>query len=230
MILIDWILLGLLIVSILLYIIANIKKVKYLDGISALFFIPASCSLIIRLLNNYEPDSNHIIFISCFAVIFISLREFFIWFNIHRIMKYVSQALYVLNLISWIQLYKTTFYIYHTNGLWTLIVILIFALLYGFLSIMIGKDNYKISLTAIIPFILIGYLNYSAVISYINLHDLSTIVLLAGTILLIADFIFFTIQTTKPVEMNRKLEHTLRIALITLAQFCITSSGLLMIK
>lgn len=230
MIVIDWILLGLLFTAILLYVIANIKKIKYLDGITALFFIPLSCSFIIRLLNNYLPDSNHILFISCFAVTFISLREFFIWFNFHRLMKYASQGLYLLNLISWIQLYKTTFYIYRPSAIWTLIVIVLFAALFGFLCIMMGKDKLKYALTCIVPFILIGYLNYSAVISHINLHDFSTVVLLAGTLLLAADFVFYSIQTTKPIEINRKLEHALRIGLITLAQFFITASGLFMIK
>ena len=230
MILIDWILLGLLLVSILLYVIANIKKIKYMDGISALFFIPLSCFLLIRLLHNYLPDSKHIITISIFAVFFISVREFFVWFNFHKLMKYVAHGLYILSLISWIQLYKTTFYIYRPVAIWTIIVTLIFAVLFVFLTIMIGKENKKYALYSILPFILTGYLNYSAIISHINCHDFSSIILIAGTILLTADYIFFSIQTNKPIEINGKLERIIRILLITAAEICMTATGLLMIK
>lgn len=229
----DWFLLGFFVLSVLIYIISNVKKIKYLDGICGLFFIPTSCFFIIRLLNNYLPDSRHIIFISTIAIIFISLRELLIWFKIPRLQKIftiIEEFLYIANIFTWIQLYKTTFYIYRTNGLCTLIVIVLFVFLFGFMCLMIGKNNFKYSLKALISFFLIGYLNYCAIISYINCHDIYAIILIIGTLLLLCDVIFFSIQTIKPFEINIKLEKIIRVILITSSQFLITTSGLLMIN
>lgn len=225
------ILLCLLAASIGLYVLSFFKNLSFVTGITSVLLIPLSCFPIIIGLNNYLPDSHHIKFLSTIAIILISVSEFFIYFNITKWMKITGEILYIFSLLGWIQLYKTTFYLFRisTSSIITEVVILSILLL--ILLIYIRKQDTLFYILKISEFAGLGLLNFSSIITMSHISGkLYPVTFFIATVLFILEYIIFTIQTTRPVEINRKIERGVRTGLITFAQILMTLTGLLMIK
>lgn len=225
------ILIGLFFLSLGLYILSMFKDIKIISSITSLLFLPLCCFPVIIGLSKYLPDSHHIRFLSVLAIIFITVSEFFIYFKIAKWMQIAGEALYIISFLFWIQLYKTTFYIFRvsTSALITEIVILTILLL--ILLIYIRRQKPVFYLVRITEFYGLGFLNFSAIITAINVSNKAyPVTFIIGSSLLIVEYLLFTVQTTRPVEINRKIERAVRTGLITTAEFFMTFTGLLMIR
>lgn len=227
----SWILTGLFCVALALYILSLFKNFKIISGITSVLFIPLSCTPIILSLSDYLPDSYHIRFLSIIAVSCIAVSEFFIYFNFTKAMTYLGEFFYIASFLFWIQLYKTTFFIFRVSLSALITESVILFLLLVILLIYIRKQKPLFYLVKLFEYFSLGFLNFSAIITEINVSGHGyTVTFIIGSILLIIEYVLYTVQTTRPVEINRKIERAVRTSLITTAQIMLTLTGLLMIR
>lgn len=225
------ILIGLFFLSLGLYVLSVLKDIKILSSISSLLFLPLCCFPVIIQLSNYLPDSHHIRFLSIFAIVFITISEAFIYFRIAKWMQIAGEVLYIISFLFWIQLYKTTFFIFRVSTSALVAEAVILTILLLILLIYIRKQKPVFYLIRIVEFYSLGFLNFSAIITSINVSNKAyPVTFVIGSALLIIEYILFSVQTTRPVEINRKIERAVRTGLITTAEFLMTFTGLLMIR
>lgn len=224
------VLLSLLSISIILYIISLIKNWKIPLGITSNLFIPLACTPAIIALSEYLPDSYHLRFLSIVAVALISVSEVFIYFRFYNFMTIPGEFLYTLSIIAWICLYKSTFYVFKATNLsliieGSILLIILFALL-----IYLKPQHFFKCLLRAFQLGALGFVNYCGLLTLLNTNKNYGYTLFIGSTLMIFEFIFYSVQTTKPVKINRKVERLIRTSLITSAEVLITVTGYFMIS
>ena len=224
------ILLSILAICIILYILSFIKNWKIISGITSLFFIPLTCIPIILALNSYLPDSYRLRLLSILAITFISLSELFIYFNFTKGTNIAGELLYICSFLVWIRLYKTTYYVFNFTTTSTIIEGTILLALILSLFIYIGKQKLTTYLLRLFQFAGLGFLNYCGLLTISNVHRAYGYTLFIGSLFMLLEFFLFSVQTTKPVEINRKIEKLIRTLLMTSSEILITLTGLLMIS
>lgn len=224
------ILLSLLGISIVLYVVAFIKKWKIITGITSLIFVPLSCIPIILALNSYLPDSYHLRNLSILAIACISISEFFIYCRFTKEMTYIGELFYIFSFLIWIRLYKTTYYVFKISYLSLLIEGIILAILILALLIYLGKQKLLTISLRIFQFAGLGYINYCGILTILNVHKAYGYTLFIGSLFMMLEFFLYSIQTTKPVEINRDFEKLIRTILMSSSEILITLTGLLMVS
>lgn len=162
-----WILCGLIIVSILVYLFFTfIKQVKMVQDISSIVPIILAEIVNILFLLSFVPDSYHILKLSTLAFSFASIAQFLSTFITNKKGNIAMGLSFLLSLFFWIILYKSVFYIYRVP-VWINIIaassyFVIFLLLF---LIFIKKQNSTFYVFAILSVILVSFLHYCAFVS-----------------------------------------------------------------
>lgn len=224
------IMLSALAVCVIVYLVAFIKSWKIVNFITALLFFPCSCLPLIFSLNKYLPDSFHLRFLSLIALILIFICEILRFFDKHEKVVLAGEVFYILSLFIWMQLFKTTFYVFNISSVSLLIEAVILVVLFLTLIIYIGKQNvlnYPIRLFQIGQ---IGFINYCGLLTILNVSHLYGYAIFAGSLLLMAEYFFSSIRAIKPLKMSEKTERLIRRILISLSQVLLCLSSLLMVS
>ncbi|MCQ2589172.1 MAG: hypothetical protein MJ179_01995 [Treponema sp.] len=224
------ILLSLLAVSFALYITALIKDWKILLGITSFLFIPLCCTPVILSLNNFLPDAYNLRTYIIVAISLISVSELFIYFRFRKELAIPGEILYTLSFLMWINIYKSTFYVFRTTKLSLIIEVVVLLIILLGLFIYLGKLPLYKYLVKIFQLAGLGYLNYCGLVTIINTNKNYGYTLFIGAFLMIVEFVIYSVETTKPVKVNKKIQRLIRTSIITVAEFLITITGLLMIS
>lgn len=226
----GWIFLGLLVVSLFLFILGTIKNWGILIKISRIFILPFSCVIILLHLKDFFPDSKHIFFLTTIALIFISLCELCFSFENLKFFRYFGRFLFLLSNAAWIELFISTFYIYRPAQWMNILFGSIYFVILVLLLIICGKNKIGTYFSILIGYASVILLNYSAIITWIFSKREYAAFLTAGTTILLLSFIFYEKQKTKPWKINDRIELIIRTLLITYAQALITASTIFMIR
>lgn len=226
---ISWIFVGLLTVSLFLFIFALIKKMNIMKCISRAFILPFANVIILIFLKQQLPEAEHILFLSVIAIGLITISEIFFSFENINICKIFGRFFFLASNFAWIELYITTFFIYRPLQWHNILAITIYSIILITTLILSGKNKFGIYLSIILGYLTTIVLNYSAVITLIFSKKSYSIYLTAGTFILMAVFIFYFLQKTRTKKISSNIEDILRISLITIAEGLITTSGIFMI-
>ncbi len=228
--LISWIFLGLLVVSLFLFILGSIKNWGIMIKVSRIFILPFSCVIILLLLKDFFPDSKHIFFLTSIALGLISLCELCFSFENLKFFKYFGRFLFLLSNAVWIELFISTFYIYRPAQWMNIVFGCIYFVILVLLLIICGKNKIGTYLSILIGYASLILLNYSAIITWIFSKREYAAFLTAGTTILLLSFILYEKQKTKPWKINARIELIIRTLLVTCAQALITASTIFMIR
>lgn len=226
----GWIFLGLLTVSLFLFIFGSIKNWGIMIKISRIFIVPFSCGIILLFLKQLFPDSRHIFFLTTIALIFISLCELCFSFENLKFFRYFGRFLFLLSNAAWIELFISTFYIYRPAQWMNILFGSIYFVLLVLTLIICGKNKIGTYFTILTGYASVILLNYSAIITWIFSKREYAIFLTAGTTILLISFILYEKQKTNPWKINEKIELIIRTLLITCAEVMITTSTIFMIR
>ncbi len=228
----DFILFGLLLAIIGLYIFACIKKNASIEKLTSVLLIPFCSFLCISILVNYLPDSFHIIIISVFALLFSSAAAFFFIFEktddnkafIYRLIGIVS---FIICILFWLNLYSTIFYIYKVPE-WLNISAAIFYFVTAIaICVLCGKQKISYYAIFIVIYMTALSLNHFVFVALFLEHSIRTVPLAAGSLCTISFVILEYIKyTKKEYKISRKIEFVILAA----SQFLIAGSNILMIK
>ena len=108
----NWIFLSFSIISIAIYIVSSIKKWTIIKKISAACMMPFIAALIISFLYNELPDSRHTILITITTTTLATLTEILFIYEHKRSLRIFFRISFLVTLLGWMELYKSTFYIY----------------------------------------------------------------------------------------------------------------------
>ena len=227
----GWIFLGLLLVDLFLVIFGSIKNFAILTKISRMFIIPLSNCIIIQFLIKLLPDAEHILFLTTVALILISLCEICFSFENIAFFKYTGRFFFILSLGAWLELFISTFFIYRPAQWLNILAISIYSILLIITFIFSGKNKFHTYFGALIGYVIVIALHYSAIVSLIYGRRDYTILLTAGSSLLLLCYLFYVKQSTKPfTKLPERFSMLIRTILIATAEALITSSTIFMIR
>ncbi|MCR4742755.1 MAG: hypothetical protein K5866_07820 [Treponema sp.] len=216
----NWIFLSLSIISIAIYIISSIKKWEIIKKISASFLMPFIAALSISFLYNELPDSRHTILTTIVTMAVATLTEILFIYEHKKIFRILFRLAFMLTVLSWMELYKSTFYIYSFSK-WISIPA---SIIYGggsiYILVLTGKQKiyeYIMFLTALIVGII---LHFNSLIRLCYGFNLATILLFLGTSLTLAHTIFYILDYAKfHFKYGKKINFILFISAQTLITF-----------
>lgn len=224
---IKWILLGAIVVTLGLLIIAYIKNIKIMKKICECLVMPFSGTLISLLISNYLPDSLHLLKITITALSLISISTVFISFENITALRISGRFLSIFGIFTWALLYREVFYIYNVPAWLTIIAICIYAAATVTSCILSGKQEPLFFAAFAVSFAFAAYLHFCSLIFLIYSHTASSIMLFGGTTLLAALIVFHFINHDK-----KKIKHAgiIRYILMAAAHILIACSNVLMIR
>ena len=117
----NWILFSILAIDFILLIVSHILKKVILQKISECLIIPIFATFIVLLLQNYLPDSLHLIKVTIAALSLATISTIFLSFEKFKILRIFGRILILANVFCWITLYKSIFFI-HSVALWLIIL------------------------------------------------------------------------------------------------------------
>ncbi len=227
MTIINWILISILAIDFILLIVSHILKKVILQKISECLIIPIFGTFIVLLLQNYLPDSLHLIKVTIAALSFATVSTVFLSFDQIKLLRIFGRLLILANVFCWITLYKSIFYI-HSVPFW-LIILMSCIYLAGTIAAIIlsGKQELRFYILFACSFALSAYLHFCSLIFLCYENNGSSILLFAGTTIFAALTAFHFINQAK-----LKIKHAgiIRYSLLVVSQVLIACSNLLMIK
>ncbi len=227
MTIINWILISILAIDFILLIVSHILKKVILQKISECLIIPIFGTFIVLLLQNYLPDSLHLIKVTIAALSFATVSTVFLSFDQIKLLRIFGRLLILANVFCWITLYRSIFYI-HSVPLW-LIILMSCIYLAGTIAAIIlsGKQELRFYILFACSFALSAYLHFCSLIFLCYENNGSSILLFAGTTIFAALTAFHFINQAK-----LKIKHAgiIRYSLLVVSQVLIACSNLLMIK
>ena len=223
----EWILLGLIIVTVTLLLISYIKKINLMKKISECLVIPLFAALNVLLLRSYLPDSLHLIKITITVLSLISVSTIFIAFEGKKTLRVAGRFLVLAGICCWIYLYRTIFFI-HKVPLWlTIIALAIYFASMIITMVISGKQRPLFYGLFALSFALSAYLNFCSLIFLCFETEGSSVMLFIGTALFVALNAFHFINQAR---LNFKHAGVIRYSLLLASQVLIACSNILMIR
>ena len=227
MTIINWILISALAIDFILLIISHILKIVILQKISECLIIPIFGSFIVVLLQNYLPDSLHLIKVTIAALSLATVSTIFLSFDKIKILRILGRILILANVFCWITLFRSVFYI-HSVPMW-LIILMSCIYLAGTIAAIIlsGKQEIRFYTLFTLSFALSSYLHFCSLIFLCYETSTHAILLFSGTTLFTGLTAFHFINQAK-----LKIKHAgiIRYSLLVTSQILIACSNLLMIR
>jgi len=224
---IHWILFSFTAVFAVLYIVGFVKNIPLLTHISSALILPLTGSACILFLKYLLPDSLHTITITTASYSAIILAQILFIFNKNKTCVICAKVFYAINIIFWVHLYISAYYIYRVPGLLNILYGIIFVFIAAALCIMNGKQKPQIYFDIIIEIAVVILLNLFALIFLIYGKKINAILLFAGTLINIAFVSFYLLDSKK---FNFKFGKPLSLILMIAAQTMISYSNILMLQ
>ena len=224
---INWIFLSIIFISLLLYLIALIKKNSLMAKISSAFTIPFIALLNLSLLYNYLPDSRHIILTTIIAMSLVTISQILFLFenNIHA--RIAGRIAFILSTCVWMEIYRATYYIYRLPVWFLTLALIIYAGIITWVLILSGKQKFYKDFIFIIGLLIASGMHYSTLAAFCMSPSLSSILLTLGTTLTLVFIIIYFLDFAK---YHFKFRKPLLFFILIASQSLIMFSNLLLIK
>lgn len=226
---ICWVFISILVITLALYVVGTVLNITLLQKISEIFFVPCAGGIVIVLLQNYLPDANHIIRVTITALAFLFLAQIAAVFENFNISRIISYYLFLANIITWLDLYITTFYIYYVFYYVIAIAAACYTVYLLIMLIHCRKQKKSWFIGDLIFYIPAALINFCAIITLVHSRRSYSYLLTAGTGLLILLITMEAFKMAGVLKFSEKIQHIIKTALLSSSQILITVSGLLMI-
>jgi len=223
----NWIFLSLSIISIAIYIISSIKRWGIIKKISAAFTMPFIAALSISFLYNELPDSRHIILATTATMSLATLTEILFIYEHKNFLRILFRIAFMLTVLSWMELYKSTFYIYSFSKWISIPASIIYGVGSIYVLVLTGKQKIY-EYTMFLIALLIGIiLHFSSLIRLCYSFNLTTTLLFLGTSLTLAHTVFYILDYSK---FHFKYGKSTIFIMFIAAQTLITFSNVLLMR
>jgi len=203
------------------------KKLPLVLKILASIVIPLIAGVTIYFLSWYLPDSKHIITISAFGYFFTALSTTLFLFDDYKYIRYSARVALFASIILWITLFFNVFYLYHISTALTVCLILLYVAVDVVLCIFIGKQKPFMYAWVFGAILLGGFFNYLTVVTLIYSHRLYSILLCAGSTIILGMIFYYMIDLKKYHFRHSKV---VRYILMIISQGLLAASTVLMIS
>ena len=223
----NWIFLSFSIISIAIYIVSSIKKWTIIKKISAACMMPFIAALSISFLYNELPDSRHTTLITITTTTLATLTEILFIYEHKRSLRIFFRISFLVTLLGWMELYKSTFYIYSFSKWISIPASIIYIAGSIYILILTGKQKLYEYLMFLLTLAIGIILHFSSLIRLCYNFELSSSILFIGTSMTLAHIIFYILDYSK---YHFKYSKTINLIMITLAQALITFSNVILMK
>lgn len=225
----SWILCGILLVSLVIYIIFTFaKKNKMIQDISSILAIISIGILSGVSLTSYIPASFHILKLTILAFSFITIKQVLDVIEGNRKVSIISGILFLITITVWVALYKSVFFIYRVP-LWVNILAacsysILFLLMF---LIFVKKQKFIFYLFSILSGIILSFLHYCAFV-YLCFNPVNYNIIKFIGITLLMGYAVFGILTKSVI--NLKLQKFISFMILTAAFVLIPLSNIMVLN
>ena len=218
----NWILLGLIIITLGLYIFASIKKISLMEKITSAFLLPLMAALNILFLQDYLPDSEHTIWITAISLGLSTISEILFLFENKKVCKIFFSFTYLLAIAVWLELYRSVFYI-NRIATWLEIVMTIFYVGVAiFILIKSGKKKIFEYALFLIAMAVGSLLHFTSLVRICYDFGLSAVLMFLGTSLGFFHIGFYILDINR---FHFKYAKKINLLLFTISQGLIAFSN-----
>lgn len=206
-------------IDLILYIVGLVQRIRALEKVARVLFVPFVAGIIHSILAVYLPDSYHILFISSFAFMAATAFMLLTLGDKNKFVKTLEEFFYVLTQILWLLLIVSVYRIFKVQE-WLFIVsgTVYFA---GFvvICIFIKKQAFTKYASALILYVVSTAFGMTTLISLVYEKRLFAVLMLLGTLVYMFGTVLIIFQKTRPFNISEKVEKLL----ITITTVCATA-------
>ena len=225
----TWVFTGLLVVTLVLYIVAQARRFFVLEKIVRCLFIPFIMGIIASLLTEYLPDSYHILLLFTIALSADSLALICTVGDKKKVFKFFSIFLFLFSCAIWTNL---LFSVYRIFKIKEFVYIIIGAVYFaGFVTVcfFIKKQPASKYVAAFFQYFICAFLSLTAFVSIFYERRVFDILMFIGTLCIMCRSIFQIFQITKPFDITPRVEKTI-ITLLAVAGNAIMGAGAILMQ
>lgn len=213
-------------VSLILFIISIIKKINLMRIISESILQLGLGAIAVSFLKNYLPDSFHIMIIAGSSFVFSTMAELFFNYSEKKICRISGRILFVISILCWIQLYRTTFYLYHVPVWSNILALSIYIFIFGLVILLCRFSKPKSYFLILVTIAVTAFFHYCGLLTLCYTPCAYSIVLFCGSSILFGLEILYIFQY---LRFNFKYATILRSILVLASQAAIGTASVLMI-
>lgn len=179
--LVFWISLGFFVTATVLYFIFYKLNLITAKKVFEFLLCPLLATVSISSLFNFIPDSNHVIFITLISFLFCSASVIFFFYDDDIKLRVIGRTAFLLSIFAWFILFKSTFYMYKVPALLLIICLLVYAGIFVFTCILLGKQKLSRYFWTFISILICSMLHFCSTLTLIAGHTLYSVILFLGT-------------------------------------------------
>lgn len=221
-----WISLGLFVIATVLYFIFYKLNLITAKKVFAFLLCPLLGTVSISSLCNFIPDSNHVIFITLISFLCCSASVILFFYDDDIKFRIIGRTAFLLSVFDWFILFKSTFYMYKVPALLLIICLLVYAGIFVFTCILLGKQKLSRYFWTFISILICSMLHFCSVVTLIAGHTLYSIVLFVGTTgLFVLDVKYLSFYKKEPRKHTKLFQFCMLIG----SQLIIATANFLML-
>lgn len=225
----TWIFTGLLVVDAFLYIFGLIQRIRPLEKTARGLFIPFIAGLILSILNEYLPDSHHIIFIASLAFSAAALFMLSTLNDSKKFVKFIEAFLFMLTELFWFLLIASVYRIFNVPPVFFILTGIVFIAGFLVICIFIKKQALAKYLAAIIHYGISAIFCTSTLVSLIFEKRVFAILFFIGSLVTVCQVVFGIFQRTRPFAINEKTEKII-VTILTISAQSLLGAGAIMMQ
>ena len=211
---------GLSLITLSLYIIFYIKKNEMIKRVSSTAIFPITGLLCILILMTSLPDSFNIIIYTAIVYLFVTITVILFFHEEKPLARIAERTCFLIAAFTWINLYRTVFYIYRVPLFFILFMVILYVFLNAAVLIVSGKQKLNYYIVAIISISLVSILHFCSFVSLCFGRTLSSVVLFCGTTTNVFLTVRYLIKYSKHDNKQKNLLHfVLLFAAVTLISY-----------
>ena len=225
----TWIFTGLLVVTLILYILGQVNRIMALEKIARVLFMPFIAGIILSILTVYLPDSHHILVLSTFAYAAATLFMLNTLKDKKRFLKMTEGLFFILNQSMWGMLIFSVYRIYRVPTFVYIIAGIIYLAGFIVLCILVKKQSLVKYTGALILYAFSAYLGLTTLLSLIYEKRLFSVLMFTGSIAYMLETLFIIIQRTRPFDITEKTEKFV-ITIMTVCTAALMGAGAVLMQ
>ena len=212
----SWIFVGLLSVTLILYILGFVKGINPLEKTVRVLFVPFIAGLIISILTLYLPDAHHIITISSISFGVAAIHMLFTLGSKNAFLKAMEEIFYALLQTFWIYLILSVYRIYRISQLIFILSGIVYLAGFVVISVFIKKQSFVKYASSIIQYAFSVIFGITTFICMIYEKRLFGIIMFIASLVFMFGTVIIIFQKTRPFAISEKTEKLL----ITITAIC----------
>ena len=222
-----WIFTGLLVVTLVLYIVGLVQRIIPLEKTARSLFVPFTGGIIVSILTNYLPDSHHIIFFAAMAFTTATLCMLST-IKKNKFFKFSEHFLFLITETFWLRLISSVYRIFRVSNILYILTGIVFIAGFVVISVFIKKQSIQKYAAAIIQYFFASIVCTTSLVSLIYEKRAFGILIFLGSLFTICHVIFEIFQRTRPFAISAKLERIIVTILFVTAQALMGTGAILM--